>query len=145
VSSTTHWPGPPPGNRRAILRSSEVGWTSPRDSPWQINASTPCTRMVRAPKRSTESDSSTGDELPGRRESSGSRRPQRSDQALCPDGDAYAHRVELLDCGEFARVTTDSDAPDEITKLNLHSTDTAIDRRVYSATAKASLCRRRRR
>ena len=39
--------GPPRANRRATSRSSEAGWTSRRDSPWPISASTPCTAMAR--------------------------------------------------------------------------------------------------
>jgi hypothetical protein len=49
VSSTPRWPGPPRANRRATSRSPAAGWTSRRDSPWPISASTPCTRMGRHP------------------------------------------------------------------------------------------------
>src|SRR5262245_25543472 len=42
--------GPRRANRRATSMWSQGGWRCRRNSPWPTSASTPCTRMARAPK-----------------------------------------------------------------------------------------------
>ena len=56
------------------------------------------------------------------------------------DGNAYAYRIELFNCGELARLVADVWRSDEFAELNLQGADTAVDRRTHSAEAQVSLC-----